>query len=64
MFSIIISVWISDNDNIESEGILFSDSLKALLVGYSAFWGIYFIYMLYLSIMFMAMSERFMKDIL
>ena len=41
-----------------------TELFKGFLVVYAGFWGVYFIYLLYISIMFMAMAERFMKDIL
>ena len=62
-----LSLWISLNekaDQSENDGDEFPKPLKIFLIGYAAFWGVYFVYMFYLSLMFMAMAERFMKDIL
>ena len=62
IFSITLAFWLLHIDR--RQGGELNQVIRVLLIMYAVFWCICFFYLLYISIMFMAMAERFMKDIL
>ena len=62
LFSVALAIWQLQQER-DNNGEL-TGLVKGFFIIYAGFWGLYFLYLLYISVMFMAMAERFMKDIL